>query len=65
MPEKLAPVGRLAAVEYWSNRSGRWELYRHEFEDHEQEGQPILSVGQGRLEAVGRFARGRDNYIEG
>lgn len=58
------PIGRLAAVEYWRRDAGVWKLYRHEFEDSSQ-GLPVLSAKRGYLEARGKFARGRDLFLEG
>jgi hypothetical protein len=62
----VQPIGRLFAVEYWrQERGGKWELYRHEFIDHDEEGLPVLFAGKERIEAVGKIARGRDNFLEG
>jgi len=64
--DQVQPIGRLLAVEYWRQMpNGKWELFRHEFTDWDKEGLPVLSAGNGRLQAVGKFVRGRDNYLEG
>lgn len=66
MSRDQAPVGRLVAVEYWRHMGGgRWELFRHEFTDWEKEGLPVLSAGDGKLTAEGKFTRARDNFLEG